>query len=239
MKQSILFFLLSFSMTAIFAQAKKTPPAKPAPAVSASMLKTRQDSLSYAIGLLDGNFFKMQGITSVNAQMLGKGFDDQLKGKTALTPEQADQIVRGEMQKMTKAKIQPNIDAGNRYCMENAKKPGVKTTASGLQYEVIKMGDGPKPKDTSVVRVHYDGYTLDGKKFDSSRDRGEPTEFPLNGVIKGWTEGVQLMPVGSRFKFTIPANLAYGDQGAGEAIKGGSTLIFDVELLSIVNKTQQ
>ena len=115
------------------------------------------------------------------------------------------------------------------------KRDGVKVTPSGLQYEVLKLGTGPKPADTSTVKVHYEGFLINGKKFDSSRDRGEPISFALNQVIKGWTEGVQLMPVGSRFKFYIPYTLGYGEQGAGGSIPGGAALIFDVELIDIVN----
>lgn len=119
--------------------------------------------------------------------------------------------------------------------MENAKREEVKTTESGLQYEVIEEGNGPKPTAEDKVRVHYHGTTIDGEVFDSSVDRGEPTEFPLNGVIKGWTEGIQLMPVGSKYKFYIPSELAYGEQGAQGAIEPNSALIFEVELLDIVD----
>jgi FKBP-type peptidyl-prolyl cis-trans isomerase len=157
-----------------------------------------------------------------------------MKGKTIFTPEQADQIVRSELQKNSRKKIQPVIDEGNKFLAENAKKPGVKKTASGLQYEVLVLGNGPKPSDTSVVKVHYSGFLLNGKPFDSSVERGEPATFPLGNVIRGWTEGVQLMPVGSKFKFYIPYQLGYGEQGSGEAIPGGSALIFEVELLEIV-----
>jgi FKBP-type peptidyl-prolyl cis-trans isomerase len=150
------------------------------------------------------------------------------------TPEQANEIVRKEIQKMSKVLIKPTLDEGTKFLEENKKKPNVKVTASGLQYEVLTLGTGAKPYDTSKVKVHYEGFLLNGKKFDSSRDRGEPITFGLNQVIRGWTEGVQLMPIGSRFKFYIPYNLAYGEQGAGEAIPGGSTLVFDVELLDIV-----
>jgi FKBP-type peptidyl-prolyl cis-trans isomerase len=142
--------------------------------------------------------------------------------------------VRAELQKNSRKKIQPVIDEGNKFLAENAKKPGVKKTSSGLQYEVLVQGNGPKPADTSVVKVHYSGFLLNGKKFDSSVDRGEPATFPLGNVIRGWTEGVQLMPVGSKFKFYIPYQLGYGEQGSGETIPGGSTLIFEVELLEIV-----
>ncbi len=198
-------------------------------------LKTPEDSLSYAIGILDGNFFKTQGVTSVNPTSLAMGFRDAMQGKAIFTPEQADQVLRGEMQKMMRKKIQPNIDMCNDFLTQNAKKAGVKQTASGLQYEVITEGTGARPADTSVVKVHYEGFLLNATRpFDSSRDRGAPAEFPLNGVIRGWTEGVQLMTVGSRYKFYIPYQLGYGEQGSGEAIPGGSLLIFDVELIEIV-----
>ena len=220
--------------TAVKPAAKATTLAKSAvsPVVS---LKTPEDSLSYAIGILDGNFFKTQGVTSVNPTSLAMGFRDAMQGKAIFTPEQADQVLRGEMQKMMRKKIQPNIDMCNDFLTQNAKRAGVKQTASGLQYEVIKEGTGARPVDTSVVKVHYEGFLLNATRpFDSSIDRGAPAEFPLNGVIRGWTEGVQLMTVGSKYKFYIPYQLGYGEQGSGEAIPGGSLLIFDVELIEIV-----
>jgi len=129
-----------------------------------------------------------------------------------------------------------NLEKGAAFLAGNAKKEGVKTTASGLQYEVIKAGDGPKPKATDEVKVHYHGTLIDGKVFDSSVDRGEPTEFPLNRVIPGWTEGVQLMPKGAKYRFFIPYDLAYGERGAGADIKPYSALIFEVELLDILGQ---
>ena len=222
------------------ATAAKPSTAKPATAGRPSTanpvtLKTAEDSLSYAIGILDGNFFKTQGVTSVNPTSLSLGFRDAMQGKAIFTPEQADQVLRGEMQKMMRKKIQPNIDQCNSFLSQNAKREGVKQTASGLQYEVIKEGTGERPVDTSVVKVHYEGFLLNATRpFDSSRERAEPTQFPLNGVIRGWTEGVQLMTVGSRYKFYVPYQLGYGEQGSGEAIPGGSLLIFDVELIEIV-----
>lgn len=249
MKKSILPLLALMIGTSVCAQTKSaTKPAattaKPAPAAAKKMpastpvnktivLKNALDSLSYSIGVLDGSFFKTQGLSAVSAPALGQGFSDVMNGKTILTPEQADMFVRAQLQINARKKVQPTIDACNQFLAENAKKPGVKKTASGLQYEVIKMGTGEKPQDTSVVKVHYEGFLLNGKKFDSSKDRGEPATFPLNRVIRGWTEGLQLMPVGSIFKFYIPYDLAYGEQGSGEVIPGGATLIFDVELLGI------
>lgn len=212
---------------------KTTTAAKPVVAPPLA-LRTTMDSLSYAIGMLDGNFFKQQGLSQINSAALGRGFSDVLKGQTALTPEQADMVIRGQLQQLSRRKIQPNIEACNGFLAENAKKPGVKTTASGLQYQVLTEGSGPSPADTSTVKVHYVGTLLDGTKFDSSRDRGEPATFPLNGVIRGWTEGVQLMKTGSLYRFWIPYSLGYGEQGAGDRIPGGSLLIFEVELLEIV-----
>ena len=220
--------------SSVKSSATKPTTVKPSTAQPVS-LKTPEDSLSYAIGILDGNFFKTQGVTSVNPTSLAMGFRDAMQGKAIFTPEQADQVLRGEMQKMMRKKIQPNIDQCNDFLTHNAKKPGVKQTASGLQYEVITEGTGARPADTSVVKVHYEGFLLNATRpFDSSRDRGAPGEFPLNGLIRGWTEGVQLMTVGSRYKFYIPYQLGYGEQGSGEAIPGGSLLIFDVELIEIV-----
>ncbi len=222
------------------ATAAKPTTAKPATAgrpstVPPVILKTAEDSLSYAIGILDGNFFKTQGVSSVNPTSLSLGFRDAMQGKAIFTPEQADQVLRGEMQKMMRKKIQPNIDQCNSFLSQNVKREGIKQTASGLQYEVIKEGTGERPADTSVVKVHYEGFLLNATRpFDSSRERAEPTQFPLNGVIRGWTEGVQLMTVGSRYKFYVPYQLGYGEQGSGETIPGGSLLIFDVELIEIV-----
>ncbi|MEY4778283.1 MAG: hypothetical protein RIS13_1031 [Bacteroidota bacterium] len=246
-----LFFLsLSLSLFSVsFAQTKTaTKPVAPKTATAAKpvvkkvvpatkpaiVLKTAEDSMSYSIGVLDGNFFKSQGIEKINSAVLAAGFADALKGKTLFTPEQCDMIVRTAMQKNGRKKIQPAIDEGLKFLAENAKKPGVKQTATGLQYEVITEGTGPKPADTSVVKVHYEGFLLNGKPFDSSRERGEPTQFPLNQVIRGWTEGVQLMGIGSKYKFYIPYQLAYGEQGSGEMIPGGALLVFEVELIDIV-----
>jgi FKBP-type peptidyl-prolyl cis-trans isomerase len=223
---------------------KTTPPKSPAPAAKPAapaqpVMKSTLDSVSYAIGMLDGKFFMMQGLSQVNPGLLGRGFDDILKNKPLMTPEQADMLIRRELQRMSRAKIQPNIDEGRKFLAANAAKPGVKQTSSGLQYEVLKEGNGPKPADTSVVKIHYDGFLLNGTKFDSSRDRGEPLVYTLNRLIPGWVEGVQLMPVGSRYKLYIPYQLGYGEQGSGEKIPGGSLLVFDIELLDIVTGGQQ
>ena len=244
MKYSILILAITIFSSSSIAHTKSTPPAvakKPVAAVSAKpvfILKNSADSLSYAIGILDGNFFKTQGLTNIAPNALGQGFSDVIKGSTLITAEQADQIVRTELQKNARKKIQPAIDEGVKFLAENKKRPGMKQTASGLQYEVMTMGTGAKPADTSVVKIHYEGYLINGTYFDGSRKRGEPLVYPLNKLIPGWIEGVQLMPIGSRFKFYIPYQLGYGEQGSGETIPGGSTLIFDVELLDIVKSNQ-
>ncbi|MCC6288190.1 MAG: FKBP-type peptidyl-prolyl cis-trans isomerase [Chitinophagaceae bacterium] len=198
------------------------------------VLNTSLDSLSYALGVLDATFFKAQGVEKINYALMNKGFEDVLRGKnTLLNNQQCDMTVREQLQAFMHKKSEATIAEGEKFLAENKKREGVKVTPSGLQYEVIKMGDGPKPSDTSTVKVHYEGFLINGKKFDSSRDRGEAISFGLNQVIRGWTEGVQLMPVGSRFKFYIPYTLGYGEQGSGSTIPGGSMLIFDVELLGI------
>jgi hypothetical protein len=230
-------------MTALFsvqlnAQVKKPattskPAPKPAATSTAFVLKNRTDSVSYAIGVLDGTFFKTQGLTGVNSAVLGQAFKEALAGKTALTPEQCNEILRVEMERMKSAKVQPNIDQGKAFMATNKKRPEVKETASGIQYEVVTMGTGAKPVDSSIVKVHYRGTYLNGEQFDSSRDRGQPITFSLGQVIVGWKEALQLMPIGSRFKFWIPYNLAYGLQDYN-GIPGGSTLAFDIELIDIV-----
>ncbi|MCU0394722.1 MAG: FKBP-type peptidyl-prolyl cis-trans isomerase [Chitinophagaceae bacterium] len=229
------------------------PPAKPAPATKpattakpapkpaapAFVMKTGLDSLSYALGILDGSFFKQQGIDKLNYTALLEGFKDMIEGRELkMNPQMADQTLRQKLQEAATKKIQPTIDEGTKFLAENKKRPEVKETASGLQYEVIKLGTGPMPADTNTVKVHYTGTLINGTKFDSSRDRGEPAQFPLNAVIRGWTEGVQLMPVGSVYKFYIPYQLAYGAQGSPPVIPGGATLIFEVELLDIVQNAQ-
>lgn len=138
-----------------------------------------------------------------------------------------------KLQAKSREKLDAEIAKGKSFLEENKKRSGVTETASGLQYEVLVQGDGPKPGSTSRVTTHYHGTTIDGKIFDSSVQRGKPLSFGLNQVISGWTEGLQLMPVGSKYKFFIPHNLAYGERGAGAAIPGGATLIFEVELLGV------
>ncbi|MFQ5582100.1 MAG: FKBP-type peptidyl-prolyl cis-trans isomerase [Mariprofundaceae bacterium] len=203
-------------------------------------LISEQDKFSYAIGLDVGNSLKgmNRGINldafmaAVRVQM--EGGEPRLTQQEAGEAKQAFFKERADQQAAERKKSgEKNMQEGKAFLAENVKKEGVTATASGLQYQVITMGDGAKPKATDSVEVHYRGTLLDGTEFDSSYKRGQPISFPLNGVIKGWTEGLQLMPVGSKFKFFIPSELGYGERGAGAAIGPNATLIFEVELLSI------
>jgi FKBP-type peptidyl-prolyl cis-trans isomerase FklB len=203
----------------------------PAPVV----LKTTQDSLSYAIGLSVANFYKQQNITNVNTALVTRAINDvNRKNKPLLDEQQAQACIVNYMQKAQAEKASGNKKLGIEFLAANKSKPGVVTRSSGLQYIVEKQGAGPKPALTDMVRVHYHGTLIDGKVFDSSVERGQPIELNVNGVIPGWTEALQLMPVGSKWKLFIPADLAYGDRQAGPMIAPGSTLVFEVELLDIV-----
>ena len=150
--------------------------------------------------------------------------------------EEAKEVINNYFQDVQRRAIERNKEAGEEFLKINGHKAGVTTLPSGLQYEVIKMGEGPKPQLTDSVECHYHGTLINGQVFDSSMDRGETATFPLQGVIKGWTEILQLMPVGSKWKVVIPADLAYGDRGAGQMIQPGSTLIFIIELIAIAAK---
>lgn len=216
------------------AAVKKTATAtKPAP--SANVLKNQMDSLSAAIGVSFSNSLASQGITGINTEVLNKTIAASLKGeKTTFTTEEANNFIGAYFHKITEEKGAVVKIEGEKFLEENKKKSGVTTTESGLQYSVIKMGDGPKPTATDKVKTHYHGTLTNGTVFDSSVDRGEPVEFPVNGVIKGWTEALQLMPVGSKWKLFIPYSLAYGERAAGPQIPAYSALVFEVELLEIV-----
>nr|WP_310589495.1 FKBP-type peptidyl-prolyl cis-trans isomerase [Dyadobacter sandarakinus] len=200
-----------------------------------AVLKTQADSLCAAIGVSFSNSLTSQGITDINTDVLTQTITAALKGqKTAFNPEDANRFIAGYFQKMMEEKGAVVRVEGEKFLEENKTKPGVVTTESGLQYQVIKTGDGPKPAATDKVKTHYHGTLTNGTVFDSSVDRGEPVEFPVNGVIKGWTEALQLMPVGSKWKLFIPYQLAYGERAAGPQIPAYSALVFEVELLEIV-----
>ncbi|HTI91757.1 MAG TPA: FKBP-type peptidyl-prolyl cis-trans isomerase [Puia sp.] len=241
-KKIILSSLCVSAGLGVIAQAKAPAAStakKPASAAAASApaLKTSQDSLSYAIGLSVANFYKQMNITNINSALVTRAINDvNKKGKTLMDDQQANTVMSNYIQKTKAEKASGNKKIGLDFLAANKKKPGVVTLPSGLQYSIIKEGTGPKPALTDMVRVHYHGTLIDGKVFDSSVERGEPIELAVNGVIPGWTEALQLMPVGSKWKLFIPSNLAYGDQQAGPLIAPGSTLVFDVELLDIVKK---
>ena len=231
MKKIIVFVFVMAPGLFVFSQAKKKTVM---PASSGPVLKTSGDSISYAIGLSVAGFFKEQGILSVNTSLVSKAINDILKnGKPQLNEQQANGVIMACVQRIKEGKSASNKKAGEEFLTANKTKPGVVALPSGLQYIVLKEGTGPKPLATDKVKCHYQGTLLDGTIFDSSIQRGQPIDFSVTGVIPGWTEALQLMPVGSKWRLFIPASLAYGDQQAGK-ISPGSTLIFEVELLEIV-----
>lgn len=235
MKKYLLLFSFSLCCFHLFAQSKKKL-AAPASGVNAlPALKNQNDSLSYSIGVMLANFYKQQGITKVNDTMVNMGMRNEMKGdNTVLNIQQCNQVLMGYIEKVKADKASETKRQGIAFLAENKTKPGVITTASGLQYMILKEGTGPKPTATDKVKCDYEGKLLDGTVFDSSIKHGKPIEFNVNGVIKGWTEALQLMNTGSKYRLFIPSDLGYGDQPAGPDIKPGSTLIFDVELIEIV-----
>ncbi|MDF9829884.1 FKBP-type peptidyl-prolyl cis-trans isomerase [Parabacteroides sp. PF5-6] len=199
------------------------------------------DSASYSLGILNGDGFRKNITTvpggSVNIDLLLAGFEEALRdenAKTKLTMEEANAFVQEYFTRVQAEEANKTKEEGDKFLEENKAKPGVITTESGLQYQVITEGTGERPTATDRVKVHYTGTLLDGKVFDSTADRGEPAEFGVGQVIRGWTEGLQIMPVGSKYIFWIPADLAYGERGAGQDIKANATLKFEVELLEIL-----
>lgn len=195
---------------------------------------TKKDSVAYALGVQLANEVERNGFNDLNVEMINQGFNDLLSGaELAVDRNAANQFLMNYMEEKKRSEFESVIFENNKFFDKNGQRPEVTTTESGLQYEVLVEGDGAKPTAQDKVKVHYHGTLLDGTVFDSSVERGEPISFPLNGVIKGWTEGVQLMGVGSKYRFYIPHDLAYGERGAGQVIKPYAALIFDVELLGI------
>ncbi len=210
--------------------------AAPAPAASDLSLETIDQKVSYFVGLQMGSQLAQDASLEVDMDSLAAGISDALAGKESRV-SQADlmtalQAKRAEAQAASQAKAQANLEAGKAFLAQNGQRPEVTTTASGLQYEILTAGTGPKPTSSQRVKVHYHGTLIDGTVFDSSVQRGEPSEFGVTQVIKGWIEGLQLMPQGSKWKLYIPADLAYGNVDKG-TIPPGSTLIFEVELLEV------
>ncbi|HUN66427.1 MAG TPA: FKBP-type peptidyl-prolyl cis-trans isomerase [Bacteroidota bacterium] len=203
-------------------------------------MKSFKDSVSYCIGMNIGRDFSHQSI-DVDPELLAQGIKDVIAGGKTMISDSDAQTCMMSFQKDLMSKQEAknkemgdkNMKEGEAFLAANKTKEGVKVTASGLQYKVIKEGTGPKPKAEQTVQVHYRGTLIDGTEFDSSIKRGQPAEFPVNGVIKGWTEALQLMSVGSKYQLFIPSELAYGSQGAGHQIGPNAVLIFEVELLAI------
>lgn len=201
-----------------------------------SSFKSTLDSFSYAIAMNIGFNMKQQGVETLNILMVTKAFNDVMKNKPTLMDMQASNAcVNNYFKDIAAKKLIATKAEEAKFLAENKKRPTIVVTPSGLQYEILKAGDGIKPVDTNTVKVHYTGTLINGKKFDSSVDRGEPVEFSVTGVIPGWTEALKLMPVGSKWRLYIPSDLGYGDRGQKPDISPGATLIFEVELLAITN----
>jgi FKBP-type peptidyl-prolyl cis-trans isomerase FkpA len=234
-----LLFIVACIVLASALVAEDNKPTAPAPAApEAKVVPEAPADLSYSLGMLFGTNIKSAGL-KINSELFLAGVLDILNGKAPkYTEAQAQAAIQAALAAIAEKKSADNLAAGKAFLDGNKKKAGVKVTESGLQYEVITLGKGPKPKSDDTVKVQYEGKLLEGKVFDSSIERGEPAVFPLDGVIPGWTEGIQLMPVGSKYRLFIPASLAYGDKGAGSVIEPNSVLIFEVELLSIEPKEQ-
>ncbi|NDW10268.1 FKBP-type peptidyl-prolyl cis-trans isomerase [Dysgonomonas sp. 520] len=193
------------------------------------------DKVSYALGLSIGNNFLNSGIDKLDIASFTQALQDVLSNSAlTMSYDEAKAIINDYFTKLQEERLEINRKAGQEFLDINAKKDGVVTLPSGLQYEILKKGDGAIPKATDQVKVHYHGTLINGAVFDSSVDRGEPATFGVTQVISGWVEALQLMPVGSKWRLFIPSNLAYGESGAGQMIEPNSTLIFDVELLDIV-----
>ena len=190
--------------------------------------------VSYALGLNIVTNLKQQGLDTLDQAAFAQGIKEAMAGdSTLLTDQESNQVLQSYFAEIQQKQTEMASKEGDAFLANNAKRPEVTVTSTGLQYEVIKAAEGPKPLATDQVTVHYRGTLLNGKQFDSSYDRGQPATFGLNQVIPGWTEGVQLMSVGSTYRFYIPYNLAYGEKGAGADIPPYSALIFDVELIKI------
>ena len=193
------------------------------------------DKISYALGLGIGQQLKSMNIENFDIKEFSRSIEDVMAGRdTDMTAREAQVMLSEYFQKKEKEQAEENIAKGKAYLEENGKREGVITTKSGLQYEVLTEGTGKSPKATDKVRCHYEGRLTDGTVFDSSYQRGEPADFGLNQVIAGWTEGVQLMKEGAKYRFHIPYLLGYGERGAGASIPPYATLVFDVELIKVL-----
>ena len=235
MKTIFILFLFPFSVC--FGQTKK-PVAETKPITAKpTAAMTSTDSLSYSIGVQVAEYYKTMGVEKLNTAYVAKAFQDVLNNKPLIiTEDECTMNIQQKLQQFMTQKISAVKEAGIKFLEENKKRPGVISLPDGLQYEIITKGSGPVPKATDTVQANYMGTLINGEEFDNSYKRGEPLTIPVSGVIRGWTEALELMPVGSKWKLFIPSDLGYGDRGAGNAIPGGAALIFTIELLNIVNK---
>jgi FKBP-type peptidyl-prolyl cis-trans isomerase FklB len=234
-----LLFILPVLFSISYAQSKKPSPKPVEKKDAKKIVLSPMDSLSYAMGVQFAEYYKSQGAKEINAELVKKACDDVYNNKTLIiTPEVADMTIQKKMQEYMLEKLKLEKEAGEKFLAENKKKTGVVTLPDGLQYEIITPGTGPIPKATDTVKANYIGSLIDGKEFDNSYKRGQAITIPVSGVIRGWVEALQLMPVGSKWKLFIPSDLGYGDRGAGGgAIPGGATLIFEIELQEILHKS--
>ena len=201
---------------------------------NAQNFNTEMEKVSYSLGVNVDKSVKNQGLTSIDSDAIAQAFTDVFEGNDLKISEQESNVILQDFfGKLAKKAQSANVEAGQKFLSENAKRNGVVTTKSGLQYEVLVEGTGVSPKENDKVTVHYHGTLIDGTVFDSSVDRGKPATFPVNGVIPGWVEALQLMNQGAKYKLFIPSELAYGERGAGGSIGPNATLIFEVELISI------
>jgi FKBP-type peptidyl-prolyl cis-trans isomerase len=200
-------------------------------------IETQSDSICYYIGLSVGRNLTNMDMKDLNPEMFAKGINDAIKKDTTVTQAFIDNYLQKSMDEIHRAKMLVNKEKGETFLAENAKKDGVQVTASGLQYKVITEGTGRTPSAADHVKIHYKGSFIDGKKFDSSYDRNEPAEFPVQGVIPGFAEGLQLMKEGGKYELYIPYELAYGVQGMRGAIDPYSALVFEIELLEVIPQT--
>ncbi|WP_256001886.1 MULTISPECIES: FKBP-type peptidyl-prolyl cis-trans isomerase [Pedobacter] len=237
MKKIILILILPLCAGTLAAQTKKTAAKKPVATTKAPIFSGRVDSVSYAFGSSMASDLKNRNLTEINYTLLLRGFEDAFSGKPALLKEEEMRTVISNTLKLAyENRFAATRAEGKAFLEANKTKPGVNVTSSGLQYEVLTKGNGAMPAASDTVLVHYKGTFLNGKQFDSSYDRNEPLSLPLTGVIQGWTEGLQLMPAGSKYRFYIPYHLAYGESGSGPDMPPYSTLVFDIELLKVNGK---
>ena len=230
-------FILPLLVSISYAQTKKHAIKHIIKKAPVKVALSAMDSLSYSMGVQTAEYYKAQGADKINTAMIKKAYDDVFNNKTLLiSPEECNMTIQKKLQEFMQNKTNAEKEIGAKFLDANKKKPGIITLPSGLQYEVITKGTGPIPKATDTVKANYIGSLIDGKEFDNSYKRGQPITIPVTGVIRGWVEALQLMPVGSKWKLFIPSELGYGDHGAGGAIPGGAALIFEIELLDIVHK---